>query len=145
MGHNHSCELSHSGPVVGAAGYAPASGAYQAPVLLLNYAPKKSGGGDGIRTRSLLVGNEASYSSTTPPNSWLPRQESNLQLAVSKTALRTDTECVAMVQRCGIEPLIHKGTCFTDRLRSHSEVPAKIGGPYRLCPGHLLLARQALF
>lgn len=37
-------ELLHFGPVVGAAGNAPASGAYQAPVLLLNYAPESWSG-----------------------------------------------------------------------------------------------------
>ncbi len=33
----------------------------------------------------------------TPRYFWLPRHESNVQLAASKAALRTDTECVAVV------------------------------------------------
>lgn len=55
------------------------------------------GAASGFRPRDLLVGNEASYSLDYGRVCffWLPGQESNLQLAVSRTALRTDTECLA--------------------------------------------------
>ena len=55
------------------------------------------GAASGFRPRDLLVGDEASCSLDHGRIRilWLPGQESNLQLAVSRTALRSDTECLA--------------------------------------------------
>lgn len=109
--------------LVGAAGNAPASPAYQASVLLLNYAPWRCpsgfspefaihvsgrsrtaragtmnfGGEDGDRTRDLLVGNESCYRYTTSPK--------------------------ILVGREGIEP---SSTCFKGR----APIPAQSAGQW---------------
>lgn len=41
------------------------------------FKPRAHGAGGGLRTRDLLVGNEPSYSSTTPAKDWLGRRESD--------------------------------------------------------------------
>lgn len=67
------------------------------PVWLLTYTPKKFGAASGFRPRDLLDGDEASYSLDYGRECfiWLPGQESNLQHAFSRKALRSDTECLA--------------------------------------------------
>ena len=63
--------------------------------------------------RLLLLGKEAHYLCATPREFWLPGQESNLRLAVSKAALRTITECLAVVGAGGVEPLVlDRHSCF---------------------------------
>ena len=44
------------------------------------------GAASGIRTRDLLVGNEASYSSTMAANFWLGRRESNPRSELQRLA-----------------------------------------------------------
>ena len=96
----------HFGPknLVRQGGVEPPLVGYQPTRLPLTYWRMEGETGSAPAISSLATRRLATR--LLPRKDWLPRQESNLQHAASKVALRTDTECVAVVRRCGIEPLI---------------------------------------
>lgn len=124
-------------------GIEPSFFAYQANGLPLTYRWMERPMGFAPTWSSLAT--RCLTSRLRPHEVWLPRQESNLQLAVSKAALRTDTECVAVVQGCGIEPPIHKARVLQTRSVPTRTSLQKDWWTRGESNSYSLLARQVLY
>src|SRR5207247_1915486 len=106
LGHGQSCTPVTLRPrrlMVHPVGFAPTFRAYRARVLLLDEECMERPAGSAPAISSLAPRRLAG-STMAAIVFWLPGQESNPRRAVSRTALRTDTECLAVVLGRGFEP-----------------------------------------